>query len=421
MTSEPLLTVRGLRVRRGSGNVLHDVNLDVHAGQVHALVGANGCGKSTLLDTIAGCLRPDRGRIRLNGVDITSLPPHAIARLGAGRTWQHPMICARLTVADNITLAAVGRPASGDALDLLGLHRHRDHLAGQLSYGQRRRLELAVALSAGARLLLLDEPSAGLSASDVRQLAAILRGLAPHVSALLADHHTGLIRLAAGTVTALTDGTAHPAAIPTRRPSPLPPAQSGAGEILLQANITAHPRLAAPARLSLRHGALTHITGPNGAGKTTLLHILAGVVATPRGSTIALAGSAVHHMPAHLRARAGITLLPQQRRLFTDLTVSENLRTARGATTAAVKSLAERFPQLTPVLGRKAGQLSGGQQQLVAFARAILTGPRLLLADEPLEGLDTAALKVVHDEIATLLARSGTVVVTEHRLDDDPG
>lgn len=200
-----LLSLSGLTRRFGSLTALDALDLRLEPGARHAVIGPNGAGKSTLLHLVAGALRPTAGRIRFAGRDITRTGPARRARLGLARTFQTPAVCDSLTVRDNISL--VGRtPDAREVLDALGLGAHARLPAGRLPHGTRRLLEIGVALAGRPRLLLLDEPAAGLTADDVPRLLAVLAALPGAPAVLLVEHHMDVVGAVADTVTVLHHG-----------------------------------------------------------------------------------------------------------------------------------------------------------------------------------------------------------------------
>jgi len=207
-----LLAVEGLCRRYGSLVAVDGVDLRLGAGERHALIGPNGAGKTTLLDLVSGTIRPTGGRIRFDGHDVTRLGPARRARLGIGRTHQRPAAWATLTALENVAVAAwrhVGgfrRAAAREWLDRLDLAGAADVPAARLSHGQRRQLEIAMALAGRPRLLLLDEPAAGLSDVELDRLGRVLADLPRAVAVLLVEHRLDLVQAFAGTVTALRDG-----------------------------------------------------------------------------------------------------------------------------------------------------------------------------------------------------------------------
>jgi branched-chain amino acid transport system ATP-binding protein len=201
-----LLEVRGVSVAFGGVRAVDGVDLDLEAGDRHGLIGPNGAGKSTLFRLVAGGLRPTTGSISYDGRDITRLPRHRRARLGIGQTFQHSSLFGGLSCRQNVQLA-LNRARNGgsadDALERFSLAGRAEAPAAALSHGERRQLELALALVTEPRLLLLDEPAAGLSAAETERFAALLAELPPDLTVLLIEHDLDLVFRATRTVTVL--------------------------------------------------------------------------------------------------------------------------------------------------------------------------------------------------------------------------
>jgi branched-chain amino acid transport system ATP-binding protein len=212
MTTPLLLAADGLVRRFGSLTAVDGVDLRVTAGERHALIGPNGAGKTTVLNLLGGADRPTVGWIWFDGRDITGLGPARRARLGIGRTHQRPAVWPTLTVRENVAVGAWWqtrgrrRAAVQDWLERLDLAAHASTQAGTLSHGQRRHLELAMALAGEPRLLLLDEPTAGLPGDEVRRLGALLASLPRTIAVVLVEHHLDLVYSFADTITVLREG-----------------------------------------------------------------------------------------------------------------------------------------------------------------------------------------------------------------------
>jgi branched-chain amino acid transport system ATP-binding protein len=222
--ADPILRLEGLRKNFGGLRVTDDVTLDIERGEVHAIIGPNGAGKTTLLNEISGLLRVDAGRILLDGHDMTRAPAHARARLGIARSFQITSIVPAFSVRENTALAVQARSGSSfrflraaaseadvvaladDALDQVGLSIRARALAGELSHGEKRSLELAIALALQPKLLLLDEPMAGTGRGESEQLIETLRALKGRFTLVLVEHDMRAVFALADRITVLVYG-----------------------------------------------------------------------------------------------------------------------------------------------------------------------------------------------------------------------
>ncbi len=204
--AEPVLRIEGLTKNFGGLRVTDKVTLDVRPGELHAVIGPNGAGKTTLINQICGMLHPDAGRIMFCGEDVTRLPVERRARRGLARSFQITSILPGFSVLENVALAVqaksgssfrfFGRAADEEALNApalatlaqVGLAQRASVAAGELSHGEKRALELAIALATEPKLLLLDEPMAGMGHDESERLVAVLRGLKGRFPMLLVEH-----------------------------------------------------------------------------------------------------------------------------------------------------------------------------------------------------------------------------------------
>jgi branched-chain amino acid transport system ATP-binding protein len=221
---EPLLLTEALTRRFGALAAVDGVSLAFEEGRVHAVIGPNGAGKSTFLNLLSGELRATQGRVRFRGLDVTRATPDELSRLGIGRSYQTANLFPELSCADCAWLAAQSRmPSSmrffrpaeryaevGDraarALEVCGLSGRRPALAGQLSYGEQRQLEIAMMLATEPTLLLLDEPLAGLGHDEARRVVALLTEVARGRTVILVEHDMEAVFSISDTVTVLVDG-----------------------------------------------------------------------------------------------------------------------------------------------------------------------------------------------------------------------
>jgi branched-chain amino acid transport system ATP-binding protein len=189
-----VLRVTGLQKRFGGVLALDGVSLEVAGGELHAIIGPNGAGKTTLIDLLSGALRPSAGTVVLDGRDITGLAMHRRVRLGLARSYQVTSVFPNFTVRENLALAVEGaggptdRDSAGTALDAVGLGARADQLAGTLAHGERRQLELGLALATGAQILLLDEPMAGMGPEETARILHLLEALKRRRTIVLVEH-----------------------------------------------------------------------------------------------------------------------------------------------------------------------------------------------------------------------------------------
>ncbi len=222
--AEPLLRIKSLCKSFGAVRACHDLSLDVHAGEIHALIGPNGAGKTTLLNQIAGDLSSDSGRIFLTGQEITHLPLYRRAPLGLARSYQITSVFANLSVEENMLLAIQahhghsfrfwGRGLKdpqllaelGPALEAVGLSERAETIAGNLSHGEKKQLEVGMALACKPQLLLLDEPMAGMGPGGSIELSKLIRKLKKEMTILLVEHDMEAIFSLADRITVLVYG-----------------------------------------------------------------------------------------------------------------------------------------------------------------------------------------------------------------------
>jgi branched-chain amino acid transport system ATP-binding protein len=222
--TEPLLQVTGLHKSFGSLRVTDDVSFDLRQGECHAVIGPNGAGKTTLINQISGILNSEAGRIAFSGRDITALPMHARVRLGLVRSFQIVSLLGGLSTLENVALAVQARSGSSfrffanvareadinseanGYLEYCGLASSAEKLAGTLSHGQKRQLELAIGLASKPKLFVLDEPLAGTGHEEAQQIIEILRNLKRTISILLIEHDMEAIFALADRITVLVNG-----------------------------------------------------------------------------------------------------------------------------------------------------------------------------------------------------------------------
>ncbi len=440
----PAVSLRGISRRFGSCVANQDVSLDLAPGEIHALVGENGAGKTTLMRVLYGLLRPDSGSISLDGraVHIAS-PAHAM-RLGLGMVHQHFMLVDTLTVAENVTLArepggglgAFRRAAAEQAVAELS---ERYHLpvdprarVRTLSVGAQQRVEILKALYHGARVLILDEPTAVLTPHEVDELFAVLRALqANGTTIVLITHKLGEVKALAQRVTvmrasrvvgggAVADlSTAEIAALMVGKPIAelQPRAARPPGVVALAVrDLEVHGHRGLPAvrgiSFEVRAGEIVGLAGVEGNGQHELIECLAGLLPPARG-TIEIAGHTVSGRSAREHRAAGLAHIPSdrlRRGLVIEMSLAENLALGRQREPAFGRGpLLERASlerHARPLLAAydvrpadpaaRAGALSGGNQQKLIAARELSRGVPVVIAAHPTRGVDLGAVAFLH-------------------------
>ena len=505
-----LLRVRDVTIRFGGVVALDGVSLDLNRGEILGLIGPNGAGKTTLFNCISGVLQPDEGRIRYEKQSIMELRPHQRAQMGIARTFQNLQLFGTMTVLENCKLPidalkhrnilsdALGLPFSTSAeksadeharaiLHVLDLLKYQDELAADLPVGIQRRVEVARALAMRPRLLLLDEPAAGLDAEETLRLGDLLKKVRERfkVSMLLVDHDMSLVMrtcdyiyvldfgrlLARGRPEEIRDdprviaaylGTAE---ADVENPDPIGDtvivaagndavSETVASEELddakveIEHRVTARdPELAAvEGRVEPEHSALLEVSGlaagyghlevirdvdlfvrpgelvacigSNGAGKTTTLRAISGVIRPSRG-TITFAGQDITGKRPEEIVGQGLLHVPQGRGLFPKLSVEDTLRLAvySGHRGGDLTPAYDTFPKLKERRAQLVGTLSGGEQQMVAMARALLVRPKLLLVDEMSQGLAPAIVQQLFRHLEAFKEQGIAVFLVEQFVD----
>ena len=454
----PILTVRGLQKRFGSTVVARGMDLDILPYRLHSVIGPNGAGKTSFFNMLSGILPPDAGEIRFLGADITRLPLYRRARLGLGRSFQIVSVFANLTAFENVRLAVQRRtPHSAglwrDAyafgainretwslLAAVGLEQRARETCSALSHGERRLLEIAITLATDATLLLLDEPLAGLAEADRVVVSRLIRALAETHAVLLVEHDLDRVVSLSDRITVLHQGriladgeparvVADPAVVaaylgrsaadappPTPTPAPVVVAGPGRAKFLrLEAVVAGYggSTVLNGIDLAVAQGEAIALLGRNGVGKTTLLRAVTGTLPVGAGR-ILLEGRDIQGLPSYVINRRGISLVPEGRRLFPNLTMQDNLRIAARAGGMSLADVYRLFPRLEERAGVLAENLSGGEKQMGAIARALMAPAKLLLLDEPFEGLAPAVITELTESIRALRGRMAIILIEHH-------
>ena len=441
--------------------VLESVDLELRAGEVHALVGENGAGKSTLLKILAGVHQPDDGRITLDGAELRIPSPHAAARLGIALIHQEPQLFGDLSVAENVFLghdlprSRLGtihwremRRRTAETLASLGVNLDPRARVRGLSIADQQMVELAAALSQRARVLLMDEPTAALTPREVERLFEIMRRLrAEGRTIAFISHRLGEVFQISDRITVLRDGrliscgpasqTTNDRVIREMVGRPL--------EALYERPASSHRESAQPPLLevtglsgsrfldisfAVRPGEIVGLAGLVGAGRTDLARAIFGIT-TPDAGQIRIDGRATAIGSPRDAIAAGIAYLPEDRQqhgLFPPMSIASNTTAAtlRAVAPAGLISnrrerqsaagWAQRLQTRLRSLAQPARELSGGNQQKVVLAKWLSSAPRVLILDEPTRGIDVGAKAQVHRLVAELAAQGKAILMISSDL-----
>jgi len=460
----PLLELIGVS-KRFPGVLANDaVDLDVHAGEVHALLGENGAGKSTLVKILFGLYEPDAGRVLLDGEPSGIVSPASAIAAGVAMIHQHFMLVPTLTVAENVALGLAG---SGRLLDTSGVVDRVEELSReyglevdpqaevwQLSVGERQRVEIIKALYRDCRLLILDEPTAVLTPQEVDELFVILRQMADDGRGLIfISHKLDEVLKLSDRITVLRDGRVSGETVPAEtskedlarmmvgRPVQLAPDKPGidVGAVRLSIDgLTVIGDRGTEAvdgfGLEVRAGEIFGIAGVSGNGQRELAEAVAGLRRPVSGRVEVDGRDITGAHPSEVRA-AGLAYVPEERMrdgVVAEFSVAENmmlvghdrepycsrgvLRLGRISERAA--DLVERFTVKTPSLDTPTKNLSGGNIQKLIMARELSGEPSVLVASQPTRGVDIGAAEYIHRRLVEEQGRGTAILVISEDLDE---
>jgi rhamnose transport system ATP-binding protein len=439
-------------------HALRGASFELRAGEVHALVGENGAGKSTLIKVTTGAVEQDDGQIFVNGKLLQENSPRIAQALGIAAIYQQPALFPELTVAENIALSSepaalwktvdwkAHRRRASELLAGLGAQIDIESDAGALSLPQQQLVEIARALGANAKILIMDEPTASLSPEDSRRLFAIISQLRSRgVGIIYVSHRLEELFAIADRVTVLRDGSS----VETRAMSEVtrgelirlmvgrevsaifPKREVQLGDAVLELhNVTSAAAGVKDVNLTLQRGEILGLTGLVGAGRTELARVLFGLYPVNSGQILLRGSSIVIRSPAHA-IEQGIAYLPEDRRrhgvvlempLTANITLASLERIARFGWMDFKRErqmaidYVQRFGIKTPSIFSPVLSLSGGNQQKVALSRWLATEPSVLILDEPTQGVDVHAKSEIHRLMGELASQGDAILMISSEL-----
>ena len=465
--SSPLLQLKQITKSFGAVRALRGVSFDLQPGEVHALVGENGAGKSTLIKVITGAHQPDSGNIEIDGRTVGHLNPASARAFGIAAIYQQPALFPDLSVAENIALGlekpsvarrihwGERRGRAAELLQRVGAAIGVDTEVRQLSMPEQQLVEIARALGAGARILVMDEPTASLTATEVNLLLGLVKDLRSQgVGIIYISHRLEEVFQVADRVTVLRDGESvgtrevGARAVPVRAPlltqselirmmvgreisTIFPPSESIPGAPMLSLEgVGCSGSGVRDVTLEVRAGEILGLAGIVGAGRTELARILFGITPADAG-TVTLAGKPLHIGSPRAAVEAGIGYVPEDRRrhgVFLEMPVAANITMGihpklfpgSWLRFGVERALAQRYIRelaiKAPSTETRVGNLSGGNQQKVALARWLASDPKVLILDEPTQGVDVGAKAEIHKLIRRLAAQGLAVLMISSEL-----
>jgi len=453
------LELRDVAKHFGGVRALDGISMTIEVGKIHALVGENGAGKSTVGNIIAGAVQPDGGQILLDGEPVLFRSPREALAHGIAAIAQELLVVPRLSVAENVFLGVEPRRAGWVQKRALrarfdglaseaGFELPADRLAGQMRTAEQQQIEILRALARDARLIVMDEPSAALSGPDTTRLHEIIRSLArAGKTVLLVSHFLREVLELADTVTVLRDGKL------VRTGSTAQESEDSLIQAMLGRPLgAAFPRKAAPrpdapvalsvrnvsgpgvdrVSVEVREGEIVGIAGLVGAGRTELARAIFGADRRWSGTVEVATGPVLGGGPL-ASLRSGLAMIPESRKdegLLFGRSAVENASLSslgrfsragivnRSSERAAAQRILDRIELKGASYEAPVAALSGGNQQKVLFARMLMCGPRVLIADEPTRGVDVGAKRAIYDLLVSMADEGMGVLLISSELEE---
>ncbi|WP_224701670.1 sugar ABC transporter ATP-binding protein [Devosia aquimaris] len=457
MTDQPILTLSGISKSFPGVRALHNVSLELYAGQVTALIGENGAGKSTLVKTLTGIYQPDAGEIAVNGQKVTLPTAHSASAAGITAIHQETVLFDELTVAENIYLGHAPRNRFGLidwrkmrsearlTLDAMAAGIDPDIKLRELGIAKKHLVAVARALSIDASVVIMDEPTAALSQKEIEELYVLIDLLKQDGKAILfISHKFDEIYRIADRFTVFRDGeqvgkgmiadTSQSDIVQMMVGRPVegifPSRQAASGDVVLEAKGLSHPTEFNDISFSVRKGEILGFYGLVGAGRSEVMQAVFGLT-RPSAGTLSLDGATITPRSPADAVEAGIVYVPEERGkqgVITGEPIFKNVSLPSLGTTsragflrlaeefALARTYTERLDLRASSLSQNVSTLSGGNQQKVVIAKWLATLPKVIILDEPTKGIDIGSKAAVHDFMAELVAQGLSVIMVSSEL-----
>ena len=458
MTQPPVLEARLITKSYAGVRALTGVSFDLREGEVHALIGENGAGKSTLIKVMTGAVIPDSGALSVAGHGVAAMSPATSRALGIAAIYQQPALFPHLTVAENIAFSLETGAAwrrvdwtrrRADARELLarvGASIDPDRLVATLSMPEQQLVEIAKAIGSAARVLIMDEPTASLSEMEVGRLFEVITRLrSQQVGIIYISHRLEEVLSIADRVTVLRDGSAVGTyareglqrstlinlMIGRELSAIFPKRTVELGDVAFELRgVTCRSAGVHDVSLDVRRGEIVGLAGLVGSGRTELAQTVFGLTPADSGDVL-VDGRVVNVRSAAAAIEAGIGYLPEDRKqhgVVPEMAVDHNVSLAdlsgisrhgmidRALERARARQYVDQLRIKTASVGSEVESLSGGNQQKVALARWLATDPKVLILDEPTQGVDVGSKSEIHALMQELAARGLAVLMISSEL-----
>jgi rhamnose transport system ATP-binding protein len=453
MTNSALLRANNISKSYAGVQALRGVSFELLAGEVHALVGENGAGKTTFIKTITGAVVPDEGEIKINDEAVRDNSPARAKHLGVAAIYQEPTLFPDLSVAENMALESeqgnAWRPVdwkerrrrAAELLDHVGGRFDVERDAGSLTMPEQQLMEIARAVGANARILIMDEPTASLTEEETQNLYRVIQNLRERgVGIIYISHRLEELQVIADRVTVLRDG----AVVGTYSMSEVDPPQLirlmvgrelsavfpkrevAAGNLVLELKDFGNRANGIEGiNLAIRAGEIVGLAGLVGAGRTELARTILGLDVADAGE-MRLRGKQVQVQSPGQAIELGIAYLPEDRRhhgVILDMAIAANITLASLRNLTGIGGFdfrreieiaadyVRRFSIKTPAVFNPVATLSGGNQQKVALSRWLAVKPSVLILDEPTQGVDVGAKAEIHAVMSELAAEGMAILM----------